>query len=132
MRTSDYAIVLAGHGSRDPDGLREFEQLVALTQQRVGAGQLQHGYLEFSRPTIEEAVQASIAAGARRLVMVPVLLFAATHAKNDMPSELLTLQQAFPDVEFYFGAAMDLHPRLLRLAQQRIVEERDSGHVAGD
>jgi len=122
VRTSDYAIVLAGHGSRDPDGLREFEQLVALTQQRVGAGQLQHGYLEFSRPTIEEAVQASIAAGARRLVMVPVLLFAATHAKNDMPSELLTLQQAFPDVEFYFGAAMDLHPRLLRLAQQRIVE----------
>jgi precorrin-8X/cobalt-precorrin-8 methylmutase len=91
-------------------------------QERMGTGQLQHGYLEFSRPTIEEAVQASIAAGARRLVMVPVLLFAATHAKNDMPSELLALQQAFPEVEFYFGAAMDLHPRLLRLAQQRIVE----------
>jgi precorrin-8X/cobalt-precorrin-8 methylmutase len=54
--------------------------------------------------------------------MVPVLLFAATHAKNDMPSELQALQQAFPAVEFHFGAAMDLHPRLLRLAQQRVVE----------
>jgi precorrin-8X/cobalt-precorrin-8 methylmutase len=60
-----------------------------------------------------------------------VLLFAATHAKNDMPSELQALQQAFPDVELSFGAAMDLHPRLLRLAQQRIVEAeaRASRHM---
>ena len=122
MINSDYAIVLAGHGSRDPDGLREFEQLIALMRERIGAHRLQHGYLEFARPTIVEAVQATIEAGARRVVMVPVLLFAATHAKNDMPSELQALQQAFPDVEISFGAAMDLHPRLLRLAQQRIVE----------
>lgn len=120
--TSDYAIVLAGHGSRDPNSLREFEQLVILMQARLGARKLTYGYLEFARPTIDEAVRASIAAGAQRVVMVPVLLFAATHAKNDMPSELLTLQQAFPDVEFFFGAAMNLHPRLLHLAQQRIVE----------
>jgi precorrin-8X/cobalt-precorrin-8 methylmutase len=120
--TSDYAIVLAGHGSRDPDGLREFEQLIALMRERIGPHRLQHGYLEFARPTLVEAVQASIAAGARRVVMVPVLLFAATHAKNDMPSELQALRQAFPDVALSFGAAMDLHPRLLRLAQQRIVE----------
>ena len=32
------------------------------------------------------------------------------------------LQQAFPDVALHFGAALDLHPLLLRLAQQRIVE----------
>lgn len=120
--TSDYAIVLAGHGSRDPDSLREFEQLVALMRERLGGRRLDYGYLEFARPTIVEAVQASIAAGSRCIVMVPALLFAATHAKNDMPSELQALQQAFPDVEFHFGAAMDLHPRLLRLAQQRVVE----------
>ena len=120
--SSDYAIVLAGHGSRDRDSLNEFEQLVALMRERLGGHRLHYGYLEFARPTIVEAVEASVAAGSRRIVMVPVLLFAATHAKNDMPSELQSLQQAFPGVEFHFGAAMDLHPRLLRLAQQRIVE----------
>ncbi|MGE3540879.1 MAG: precorrin-8X methylmutase [Candidatus Tectimicrobiota bacterium] len=120
--TSDYAIVLAGHGSRDPDGVREFEALVALMRQHAGSRRLDYGYLEFARPTITEAVQASIAAGSRRIVIVPAILFAATHAKNDMPGELHLLQQAFPDVMLHFGAAMDLHPRLLRLAQQRIVE----------
>jgi precorrin-8X/cobalt-precorrin-8 methylmutase len=120
--TADYAIVLAGHGSRDPDGLREFEQLVALMHTRVGQHRLDYGYLEFARPTLAEAVQASIAAGSRRIVVVPALLFAATHAKNDMPGELHMLQQAFPDVALHFGAALDLHPLLLRLAQQRIIE----------
>ena len=120
--TADYAIVLAGHGSRDPDGVREFEHLVALMRERVGQHRLDYGYLEFARPTLAEAVQASIAAGSRRIVVVPALLFAATHAKNDMPGELHMLQQAFPDVALHFGAALDLHPLLLRLAQQRIVE----------
>lgn len=122
MTTSDYAIVLAGHGSRDPDGVREFEQLVALMRTRVGPRRLDYGYLEFVHPTLTEAVEASIAAGARCVVVVPALLLAATHAKNDMPGELHMLQQAFPDIALHFGAALDLHPLLLRLAQQRIVE----------
>src|SRR5690349_14625206 len=86
--TADYAIVLAGHGSRDPDGVREFEQLVALMRERVGRHRLDYGYLEFARAALAEAVQVSIATGSRRIVVVPALLFAATHAKNDMPGEL--------------------------------------------
>lgn len=120
--SDDYAIVLAGHGSRDPDGLHEFEQLVALMRARVGTRRLDYGYLELARPTLAEAVQASVTAGARRIAVVPALLFAAMHAKNDMPGELQLLQQQFPDVTLHFGAAIDLHPLLLRLAQQRIVE----------
>lgn len=122
MTSDDYAIVLAGHGSRDPDGLREFEQLVALMRERVGTRRLDYGYLELARPTLAEAVQTSVASGAQRIAVVPALLFAAMHAKNDMPGELQALQQQFPDVALHFGAAMDLHPLLLRLAQQRIVE----------
>ena len=120
--SDDYAIVLAGHGSRDPDGLREFEQLVALMRERAGTRRLDYGYLEFARPTLAEAVHASISTGARHIAVVPALLFAAMHAKNDMPGELQMLQQAFPEVSLHFGAAMDLHPLLLRLAQQRLIE----------
>ncbi|MBD0321425.1 MAG: hypothetical protein ICV87_13885, partial [Gemmatimonadetes bacterium] len=43
---SDYGIVIAGHGSRDPDGLREFEALMALVRERDPARRITHGYLE--------------------------------------------------------------------------------------
>ena len=118
---NDYGVVLAGHGSRDPDGVREFEALAALVRAQAPGRHVTHGYLEFAAPTIDEAVRANIAAGSRRLVLVPGILLAAAHGKNDMPSELLALQREYPDVEFRYAAAMDLHPRLLALCQERIV-----------
>src|SRR4051812_29413049 len=96
-------IVVAGHGSRDPDSVREFEALVELIRARAPDDVVNHGYLEFSSPTIAEAVAANVAAGVRRIALVPGVLLAARHAKNDMPAEVLALARDYPDVEFHFG-----------------------------
>jgi precorrin-8X/cobalt-precorrin-8 methylmutase len=122
----DYCIVVAAHGSRDPAGVRELETLVELMKKRDPARTITHGFLEFAVPTIDEGVRAAIAAGAERVVMLPALLLAATHAKNDMPGELAVLMRDFPGVEFHFGAPLDLHPLMLRLSQQRIIEAEAS------
>ena len=117
-----YNIVIAGHGSRDPQGVAEFESFMSLLKSRAGDKRIDFGYLEFCEPTIDQAVHDSIASGTKKLVMVPALLTAATHAKNDMPAELMAMRQKYPDVEIAFGSAMDLHPLLLKLCQERIVE----------
>lgn len=117
-----FGIVIAGHGSRDPDAVREFEALVELVRARAPEHAVSHGYLEFATPTIAEAVQHSVAAGAQQVAVVPGVLLAARHAKNDMPAEMLTAARDYPDVDFHFGAPMSLDPKLLQLAQERIVE----------
>ena len=116
-----FGIVIAGHGSRDPDAVREFEALVALVRERAPQHAVSHGYLEFSSPTIEQAVVATLASGVRQVAVVPGVLLAARHAKNDMPAELLALAREHPTIDFHFGAPLNLHPRLLQLAQERIV-----------
>jgi precorrin-8X/cobalt-precorrin-8 methylmutase len=121
--TTDYGIVIAGHGSRDPEGVLDFESLVSLVKQRVpGQQHVTHGFLEFARPTIAEAVRANIAAGSRKLSVVPAVLLAATHAKNDLPSEVLALQREFPDIGIHYGAPLHLHPLVLRLFRERIIQ----------
>jgi Uncharacterized conserved protein len=117
-----FGIIIAGHGSRDADGIREFEQLIELVKERAPQHQVSHGYLEFASPTIDQAIAALITQNAKQIVMAPGILLAATHAKNDMPSELLAFARAYPDIDFYFGAPMGLHPLLLQVVQQRIVE----------
>ncbi|MHB1231808.1 MAG: precorrin-8X methylmutase [Burkholderiales bacterium] len=121
MMQTDFGIVVAGHGSRDPDGIREFEALMTLIRMRAPQHVVSHGYLEFASPTIDQALAANLAAGARQVVMVPGVLLAATHAKNDLPSELLTYARAHPGIDFHFGAPLGLHPLLLQLVQERIV-----------
>jgi len=118
----DYGIVLAAHGSRDPAAIQEVEALLAQMRKRAPERTIRHGFLEFAVPTIDEGVKAAIEAGTDRVVMLPALLLGASHAKNDMPGELALLKRQFPSVEFHYGAPMDLHPLLLRLAQQRIIE----------
>jgi precorrin-8X/cobalt-precorrin-8 methylmutase len=118
---TQFGIVIAGHGSRDPDSIREFEALVELVRARAPQHAVSHGYLEFASPTIDEAVKANLAAGVRQVAVVPGVLLGARHAKNDMPAELLALAREHPDIDFHFGAPLNLHPRLLQLAQERIV-----------
>lgn len=126
-----FGIVIAGHGSRDPDGVREFEALVELVCTRAPGHAVTYGYLEFSSPTIEAAVKANLAAGSRQVSVVPGVLLAARHAKNDMPSELQVLARTHTDIDFHFGAPLNLHPQLLQLAQQRIIAaESTSSHTA--
>ena len=119
---TEFGIVIAGHGSRDADGIREFEQLVELVRERAPQHSVTHGYLEFASPTLDQAIAAHTVQNAKQIVMVPGILLAATHAKNDLPSELLTFARDHPDTDFYFGAPLGLHPLLLQVMQQRIVE----------
>ncbi|KQQ45107.1 hypothetical protein ASF61_20980 [Duganella sp. Leaf126] len=116
-----FGIVIAGHGSRDPDAVREFEALVELVKARAPQDVVTHGYLEFATPTIGEAVQANIAGGAGQVAIVPGVLLAARHAKNDMPAEMQAAARDHPGIDFHFGAPMNLDPKLLQLAQERIV-----------
>jgi precorrin-8X/cobalt-precorrin-8 methylmutase len=116
-----FGIVVAGHGSRDPDGICEFEALVELIRMRAPQHVVSHGYLEFASPTIAEAVATNLAAGVRQVAVVPGVLLAARHAKNDLPSELLALAREHPGIDFHFGAPLSLHPQLLQLAQERVI-----------
>ncbi|MET0319745.1 MAG: precorrin-8X methylmutase [Duganella sp.] len=121
---ADFGIVIAGHGSRDPDAVREFEALVELVRARAPQHAVSHGYLEFATPTIAEAIASNLAGAAskpKQVAVVPGVLLAARHAKNDMPAEMLTAARDYPDVDFHFGAPMSLDPKLLQLAQERIV-----------
>jgi precorrin-8X/cobalt-precorrin-8 methylmutase len=118
----DIALVVAGHGSRDPDGVGQFERFVEVVRLRAGGRIVEHGYLEFARPTIDEGVRKAVQAGASKISVVPGVLLGATHAKNDMPVEVQALQREFPGCDIRYGAPMHLHPSVLQLCRLRIVE----------
>ncbi len=127
---TEFGIVVAGHGSRDPDGIREFESLIDLIRARAPQHVVSHGYLEFATPTVDQAIAANLDSGQRKVVMVPGVLLAATHAKNDMPSEILAYAREHPDIDFHFAAPLGLHPLLLQLVQERIIAaEAASSHT---
>ncbi len=127
-------VVVAGHGSRDSEGVAEFEAMVRLLQERVAPMPVAHGFLEFSKPTIDEAIRSVAARGVTEISVVPGILFAAAHGKNDIPAEVQVMRRELPGVQIKFGAPLHLHPSLLAQCRERIVEAegRAGGSVPRD
>ncbi|MCA1716580.1 MAG: sirohydrochlorin chelatase [Actinobacteria bacterium] len=114
------ALLIVGHGSRDPRGAREFHELVALVREREPALAVEGGFIELSRPPISECVNRLVGSGARRIAAVPLMLLAAGHAKDDIPATLVREKMSHPGIDFGYGRALGIRPELLELMDERI------------
>ncbi len=121
---SETAVLLCGHGSRDPEAIGEFEEAATALRSRLmtlaPGGDFATGYLEFARPTIGESLAALTARGARRILAIPGMLFAASHVKNDLPWEMNSFIAANPGIEVRLGRDLAIDPKLLDAAAERI------------
>ena len=128
------AIMICGHGSRDTDAISEFERVVAGLKERLSDYPLTHGFLEFAQPIIRNGLDQLVADGASRILALPGMLFAAAHAKNDIPSVLNRYAAEHPGVTIDYGRELAVDLKLLRVARDRIeaAEAAAGDHIGRD
>lgn len=124
------ALLIAGHGSRDEQGAQEFRDFVELAQQTRPDIDVAGGFIELSPPAIAIAAQDLVERGNRDIVVVPLMLLAAGHTKGDIPATIERERQRHPGVRFRYGRDLGIHPTILRLLDDRILEAT-SGEPAG-
>ena len=117
--SSEPALLIVGHGSRDPRGAEEFQELVSLVRARAPM-HVEGGFIELSQPPISECVNNLRERGAREVSAVPLMLLAAGHAKDDVPATLVREKLTHPDLDFHYGRALGIRPELLELMDERI------------
>jgi sirohydrochlorin cobaltochelatase len=127
--TEKLGVMLCGHGSRDGDAVKEFAALSEHLKRRLPQYPVEYGYLEFAKPIIREGLDKLKARGVSRVLAVPGMLFAAGHAKNDIPSVLNTYA-ASNGIRIDYGKELGIDPKMLRAAADRVQEALDA--AAGD
>ena len=114
-------IILLGHGSRRAEanqGLLEVAQKVSqILEQTVTPAYMAHDH-----PSLPEAVQAKILAGALRIVVMPLFLFRGIHVTVDIHEELREIREQHPNVEILFTKELGADDGIANLAAQRIKE----------
>ncbi|HAS42417.1 MAG TPA: sirohydrochlorin chelatase [Microscillaceae bacterium] len=116
-------ILLCGHGTRREAGVKSFKKLVSILKERYqDSYEVDYGFLEFNHPTYEAAVERMYLNGIRKIYALPVILFAGSHAKNDIPYELNTLQTYHDDLTISMGKHIGVSSFLLDLSVKRIEE----------
>ena len=118
-------VMLCGHGSRDADAVREFAVLSEHLKRRLPQYPVEYGYLEFATPIIRTGLDKLREQGVNRVLAVPGMLFAAGHAKNDIPSVLNTYA-AQNGLRIDYGKELGIDPKMMRAAADRVQEALDA------
>ena len=120
--TEKTGLMICGHGSRDQGAVDEFGALAGHLAKRFPQFDVESGFLEFATPVIRTGLEKLRERGARQIICLPGMLFAAGHVKNDLPSEINEFARAYPELDVRFGRDLAIDSKLLRAAQVRIEE----------
>ncbi|MBJ7554471.1 sirohydrochlorin chelatase [Marinomonas spartinae] len=115
-------IMICGHGSRDKDAEREFGLVAKGLKERYPDIPVEYGFLEFSAPNIHMGLDSLVNQGVEEIYAIPGMLFAATHAKNDIPSVLTTYEEKHPGLKITYGRELGLQDDMIEAFQARIYE----------
>ncbi len=117
--TEKLGVMLCGHGSRNRKAVSEFAVMSNHLKTRLPHYPVEFGYLEFATPIIRDGLDKLRAEGVSRVLAVPGMLFAAGHAKNDIPS-VLNAYAAETGLRIDYGKDLGIDPKMLRAAGDRI------------
>ena len=111
----DQAIVLFGHGSRDPLWRLPMETVATRLRTLRPGMPVRCAYLELEQPDLGTAARELIAGGAKRLTVVPMFLGTGRHAREDLPQLVRALEADHPGVAFVLQKPVGEDGRLLEL-----------------
>ena len=114
------AILLCGHGSRDPQAAIEFKSVVAKVQNHFSPLSVSGAFLSYNDPSISHQLQALYDRSYREVIVQPVTLYNANHSTDDIPALLTDFKSHHPDIVFHYGSALGLMPQIIEAAEQSI------------
>ncbi len=90
------AIVLFGHGARDPQWAEPMMYLQSILQGQLPGVQIELAFLELMNPRLPEVVNSMAQAGVEHIQVIPIFFGKGGHLKNDFPVLMAQMQAQHP------------------------------------
>lgn len=118
----DFGILVVGHGTRKREGADQLLELVSHMKLACGGRIIEASFLELAEPTIEVALERLAAVGIRKVLVIPILLFTAAHARADIPEAVNAVANRLGIEVIGQSESLGTHPAALQLSKQRLEE----------
>jgi len=123
------ALVALAHGSRDPRSAATVGALVDEVKALRPDLRIEKAFLELSRPTFSTVVDRLVKAGYDEIVVVPLLLVEAFHARVDVPGLIEEATARHPGLKIRTTEVLGLEPRFLEVLDERLREALSAARV---
>lgn len=85
MADANHALIVFGHGSRDPLWADTLKALCERLSMALADTDVELAYLEFLKPTLEECVDALWQRGCRDIAVLPAFVGEGAHLRRELP-----------------------------------------------
>src|SRR5512146_1067870 len=116
------AILLMAHGSRIPEANDAVREIAGMVRKMAGYDIVEVSFREQHLPNIQQGIDACVAQGAERVLLVPYFLYMGAHVQEDLPEEMAEAQKRYPHVGFAMGNHLGVHLKLAEVVVERIAE----------
>ena len=116
------ALLLVGHGSGEAEGNAQFRELAERLRAAGGERPVEHCFIELAQPGIDAGIDACVRRGADQVAVLPITLFAANHAKVEVPEYLDAARSRHPGVSFHYGRPFGIDPLMIGILRDRFAE----------
>ncbi|WP_420854585.1 sirohydrochlorin chelatase [Sneathiella marina] len=120
--TEKIGVMVCGHGSRDEGAVTQFAAVAKGIAERLPQYEVDSGFLEFATPVIRDGLDRLRNNGHTHILAIPGMLFAAGHAKNDIPSVLNQYAAEHDGLKISYGRELGIDLKMIRAAGDRIKE----------
>lgn len=118
------AVLLVGHGSRKQTSNSQFIQLAEAVAAKCNAELFRYAFLELASPSILAEIEVCVQKGAKEIIIYPLLLLTASHAKVDIPNELAKAKEIYPTVVFHFEKPLGVQESIISILESRLAEKQ--------
>ncbi len=115
-------LLLVGHGSRCLISADQMYQIRDHTQAAMPETLVEVGFLEMTDPPAGVVLDHMVSRGCQRIVILPLMLLAASHSKSDVPAIVLNGRKRHPGVELTFGSPLGVSPELIEIGAANIAD----------
>lgn len=119
------AILLMAHGSRMTPANDAAREVAKMVQEMTGFEIVEVSFRELHEPNIQEGIDACVAKGAQRVLLMPYFLFMGAHVQHDLPEEIAEARKRYPGLIMEMGAHLGAHRKLAEVEAERIGEALD-------
>ena len=123
------ALIALAHGSRDPRSAATIKSLIEEVRRMRPDLKVEAAFLELSKPSFPTVVDRLVKAGHEEIVVVPLLLTEAYHAKVDVPSAVAEAQARHEGVTIRAARILGLETQFLEVLDVRLREALSEARV---
>jgi sirohydrochlorin ferrochelatase len=114
------ALLMMAHGSRIPEANDAARQVAAMVQEMTGFEIVEVSFREMHDPNIQEGIDACVAKGAERILLMPYFLFMGAHVLHDLPEEIAEAKKRYPNLVMEMGEHLGVHRKLAEVETERV------------